>query len=429
MSPISSPISTRPERPLNVWLLQTGEILPLSPGAKRLRTALLAERLARRGHRVLWWASAFNHLRKSWEFDSDAVIRTDGGVTIRALKGAGYSRNFSPMRWLDYRRVAAKFRAAAPKEAPPDVIVASMPGYDLAAEAVAYARARSIPILVDIRDQWPESFVDPLPSWLRPLGSVALSGETRLMKRALSGADSLVSMSQEILDWGLIQAGRGATPSDLVFPLGGRSPETGARPCSPSLSRALRRAEGKLVIVFIGTFARYHNPSALVECARVLAGSGIHFIIAGDGPLRAGLVAAANDSADIDFPGWLDQIDIDALLSRAAVGACTTDPDMVRPFFPNKVFSYMAAGLPVLSAFRGEMRRLVESERIGFHFESVEELASALRRLHAEPELRADMGKRALQVFRGRFDSDGIYERYADHVESVAARRGTHAPG
>jgi glycosyltransferase involved in cell wall biosynthesis len=332
------------------------------------------------------------------------------------------------MRWLDYRRVASKFRAEALREAPPDVIVASMPGYDLAAEAVAYARERSIPALVDIRDQWPESFVDPLPSWLRPLGAGVLSGETILMKRALSGADSLVSMSQAILDWGLIQAERHAKPSDLVFPLGGRSPEPGASPHSPELSRALRRAEGKLVVAFIGTFAHYHNPSVLIECSRLLKGSGIHFIIAGDGPLRAGLVAAANDSADIDFPGWLDQIDIDALLSRAVAGACTTDPGTARPFFPNKVFSYMAAGLPVLSAFHGEMRRLVESERIGFHFENVEQLASAVRRLQSEPDLRTDMGKRALRVFRDRFDSDGIYERYAEHVESVAATRGNHVP-
>lgn len=407
---------------LDVWILQTGEILPLRPEVKRLRSALLAQRLARRGHRVTWWASAFNHLRKEWEFPTDAEVWADDGIRIRALRGVGYSGNLSPMRWLDYRKVASKFRLAAVKAPRPDVIIASMPGYDMADEAVRYARSREVPILVDIRDQWPESFVDPLPAMLRPLGLAALSSETRMMRRCLAGADGLVSMCESLLDWGLRQANRSRHADDRVFYLGGRPPSAAAQPQSKALAAALARAKGRFLVAFIGTFARYHNPSVLIEAARHLRGEGFHFIIAGDGELGPSIARAAGDLDCVDLPGWLDQSDIDALLVRASVGACPTDPSVERPFFPNKVFAYLGAGLPVVSAFPGEIRSIIEGEGVGLHYDGVEGLVAALRRIKGDGDGRRRMSAAARALFAKRFDAGEIYDMYATHAEVIAGR-------
>lgn len=46
---------------MNIWLIQIGEILPLEEKAKKMRTALLADKLVERGYSVLWWTSAFDH--------------------------------------------------------------------------------------------------------------------------------------------------------------------------------------------------------------------------------------------------------------------------------------------------------------------------------------------------------------------------------
>ena len=49
---------------MNIWLLQTGEPLPIRSGVRKMRTALLADKLLERGHKILWWASAFEHQQK-----------------------------------------------------------------------------------------------------------------------------------------------------------------------------------------------------------------------------------------------------------------------------------------------------------------------------------------------------------------------------
>jgi hypothetical protein len=49
---------------MNVWLITIGEPLPVQEGARKLWTAIVAEGLVARGHRVLRWSSAFDHFKK-----------------------------------------------------------------------------------------------------------------------------------------------------------------------------------------------------------------------------------------------------------------------------------------------------------------------------------------------------------------------------
>ena len=100
---------------MNIWLIQIGELLPIKDGERKLRTAILADKLTERGHSVLWWASAFDHFKKVWISKKDTEFVLKNGVKIIALKGIGYKRNISFSRFVDHRIIAMKFRKAAPK--------------------------------------------------------------------------------------------------------------------------------------------------------------------------------------------------------------------------------------------------------------------------------------------------------------------------
>jgi len=56
---------------VNIWLIQTGEPLPIGSGIRKMRIAVLADTLLERGHKVLWWSSAFEHQRKEMVSDRD----------------------------------------------------------------------------------------------------------------------------------------------------------------------------------------------------------------------------------------------------------------------------------------------------------------------------------------------------------------------
>ena len=137
---------------MNIWALQTGEPLPIEKHVRKMRTALLCEELVRRGHTVFWWASAFEHQRKMWICDRHMDLKVSSGLTIRPLRGCGYSANISIRRYIDHMIVSLKFRSQSKGMGIPDLIVASVPCYHLAYDGMVYSKQNNIPLVVDIRD-------------------------------------------------------------------------------------------------------------------------------------------------------------------------------------------------------------------------------------------------------------------------------------
>ncbi|MBM3766502.1 MAG: glycosyltransferase family 4 protein [Acidobacteria bacterium] len=414
---------------MRVWLLQTSEQLPVRDGVRKLRTRLLAEALAARGHSVVWWASCFNHLRKEWYFDRDTEFQDGPALTVRALKGFGYRRNVSLARFADHRRIARKFSRAASRSLRPDLIVASLPSHDLAEAAVRFARARGVPIIVDVRDKWPHNFLDAAPCSLRWLARIALAGEFRRTRNALRGADAILSMTSPLLEWALQIADRSAGPNDRVFYLGAYRELDGV---VPSALRSLieSRLKGKCVVTFVGTFSTYHNPEiALAVARRFRDRPDIVFVLAGDGDLAEELRRRAAALDNVVFTGWLESAGIAALLGASHLGLCTTGAKSERFFLPNKVFAYLAEGVPIASAFDGELRDLIDQEKIGFNFRDEDELAGAIRSMAASAELRRSLSDNAARFFRSRCNAEVIYPQFVEHLERIAARRGVPSAG
>ena len=161
---------------MRVWLVTVGEPLPLDPGSPRLlRAGILAERLWERGHQVVWWTSAFDHTAKRHRCAGVKAIQLRERYHLRLLHGPGYRRNVSLARLLDHRAVAHEFSRQAIAETPPDIIVASFPTIELSAASTSYGLKRGIPIVLDVRDLWPDIFLNILPAWFRPFGQIALA--------------------------------------------------------------------------------------------------------------------------------------------------------------------------------------------------------------------------------------------------------------
>jgi glycosyltransferase involved in cell wall biosynthesis len=407
---------------MNVWLLKIGEPVPDGLGVRKLRTAMLGDELHRRGHRVLWWNSSYDHHQKEMRFRDDAAINLAPGFDVRTLRGMSYASNFSLRRYLDHRIIARKFRQRARRESPPDIIVAAMPDYHLAAEAVRYGRERGIPVLVDVRDQWPDVFVRLSPRPLRGLVRRALRRDYGTLAVALRGATCLVAMTTGLLAWALRHAGRAQGPLDEVFFLGAPPLAVEAPAPTPRLQSLAQRAEGRFVVTFIGTFGHAFRPEVVARTARLLHHSdpGILFVLAGDGPFRKDLEERSRDLPNVLFPGWLNNDEILALL--AVSGAGVVPSNVLDDVFPNKAFTYLSAGLPVLSSDDGDLRRLLETHNAGRHFvrDDAEELARHVRALAGDAASRARFAQNARQLFRSELESGAIYRAFTDHIERVA---------
>ena len=373
-----------------------------------------------RGHTVEWWASCFNHLRKEWYFDKDTTFPVEPALTVHALKGIGYRRNVSLTRFIDHRMIARKFSRLAETEPQPDLILASLPAHDLAEAAVRYATARNVPIVIDIRDKWPHNFLDVVPPGLKWLARLALAREFRMVRRTLSRADALLSMTAPLLEWALQNGCRKAGEGDRVFYLGAYRERSGSVP--EELGTLIRsRLNGRFVVTFVGTFSTYHNPKIVLSVAKHFRDRpDVVFVLAGDGDLGSELHRQAASLNNVVFTGWLDSAGVSALLRASHLGLCTSGKHSERFFLPNKVFAYLSEGVPIASVFDGELREIINRENIGFNYDNENELVEAIRSISASAELHHRMSENATRFFESSCDGNVIYPRFVEHLEKIA---------
>jgi glycosyltransferase involved in cell wall biosynthesis len=409
---------------MRIWIIQTGERLPVYEGLRKLRSAILAEKLAEKGHKVCWWANAFDHFSKEWVTTRDSVIELSNGITLNLLKGIGYKRNISIRRYIDHRIIAWKFRLKARKCDKPEVLVIATPSHDIAYQAVRFARSRSIPTIVDIRDPWPDIFIDSVPRSIRKLARLLLFNDFRMIKSIMRNANSLVAVSNTFLEWGLSYAGRRRTDKDLVYYLGYRElPAIENMKESPRMKHLIKEISNKFVVSYIGSFSSYGDPRILIDCAKLMLNHNIVFVLAGSGDHFDAVREKANGLPNVKMPGWLDQSEIDILLMNTHVGVCIAPKKI--DLFPNKAFLYLAAGIPIISSYEGDLKELIEHEKIGYSYKpgDLGALAQHIYSLFCNETECRNMARRAKELFNRRFNEERIYYDYVNHIENMVLRQ------
>lgn len=407
-----------------IWLITTGEPLPL-PGAtdRLLRTGILARHLVERGHQVTWWTATVDHFHKRFFPGASEVVPVSPGLELRFLPGRLYRRNLSPARFLNHREVAAAFRRLAPARPRPDLILCSLPTLDLSLAAVRFGAATGVPVILDIRDLWPDVFYHLLPGPLRGLGPTLFYPLYRQACDALGGATALVGISERYLEWGLAHARRGRTGADQVFTIG-FPPQLAVEPAEVLRARkAIGAGEGKTVCWFAGSFAGHIDLATVLAAARQLQGRrDILFVLSGAGEREAQLRAEAADLPNVRFSGWLDRRGLAAMGRAVDIGIAPYRPGALMTL-TNKLFEYMSAGLPVVLGLRGEAETIVTRAGNGLIYEpgNPASLAAQVTRLADDPGLRQAQAEASRRIFASSYSTDVLYPRFAAYLEAQAA--------
>jgi glycosyltransferase involved in cell wall biosynthesis len=393
---------------------------------------MLSNALARRGHELTFWASDFDHINHT-RFCIPEVAQCGWTKTvIKLLHGCGYSNDVSPKRVFHNRGLASHFSQMAIRENKiPDIIYTQVPVMELAEAVVNYGKKVDRPVMVDIRDLWPDVYEQALPPWMRKATRYLLHTEYRRIKRILKQAYGVTAVSKSYLQWALKHAERQIGETDGVFHLGfDFRADTDSHIISSQRSENYRKKLSAnaecMIITFVGTFSKDRNLDIVLRVAQKLFErneKNVLFVFAGKGRGEEALRNAANRLSNVKYFGWLQYEELIELMNSSDVGIAAYDKNALMSL-PNKPFEYMAMGLVLLNALGGELWEMVNKEAIGLNYnpDDEEELYDAVTYLSQNPELRKQMGKRSKELYNSEFRSDKIYTNFAIHMENSSSK-------
>jgi glycosyltransferase involved in cell wall biosynthesis len=230
----------------------------------------------------------------------------------------------------------------------------------------------------------------PLDVFQKERGAVVLR---RLRNLELRRAARIVVPSQALADvvrgWGFA--------ADVV-------PHAVSVPRLPEVSR-----DGR-TLVFAGRLVPQKALSVAFEAVK--RNPDVTLLVAGDGPERAKVEAAAPDNAR--FLGAQPREQVFELLHAADATLLSSDWES----FGLVAAESLAVGTPVIAAAAGGVAEVVEHERNGL-LVPPEDLADAIRRYFSDPELQARLRSAAAESVR-HLAPEEIYPRYERILEEAA---------
>jgi glycosyltransferase involved in cell wall biosynthesis len=392
---------------------------------------MLVSRLVERGNSVTHWASTFDQLHKTFRFCEGREITLGSRLRYRFLHGpTAYVKNISLSHSRHDRELAAAFHRAASEEALPDLILCSIPPLRLARRVSEYAHSHSIPLILDVRDRWPDSLLNNLHFPIKQLFGWIFRHERRRAKQVLYRADGVTAISEDCLRWALRQSDRPPQRWDRVFPLAYEEPPQSlfeSEEQRRDYLHALRLENASAVITCIGRVGSVFDFDAVVVLAGQFAAEGrsdVRFILAGEKPTprrrmhRKIRLGSRMRLPNLTATGWLDREDLQRLLSVSTIGLLPYR-DMQGPTVRNKSMDFLAMAVPVVSSLGGEMAQLMEHYRFGLPFAAgdVIGLRACVDRLLASEELRDSLRAGARRAFQENFTAQRVYGAFAEYLE------------
>jgi glycosyltransferase involved in cell wall biosynthesis len=185
----------------------------------------------------------------------------------------------------------------------------------------------------------------------------------------------------------------------------------------------------------IGMISRMNDPvkrhDLFLRAAKRLAERfpQLRFILVGDGPLRGGLEALADQLGLRDRVVFLgDRRDVPAVLATLDISVLPSASESLS----NVILESMAAGVPIVAANVGGNPELVQNGTTGLLFPSgdEEQFSRAMETLVTQPELRKQFGICARQRARAEYTIPKIRDRYQELYRELLAEKGwmTTAP-
>ena len=415
---------------MNVWIVNHYAIPPSMGGL--VRHYYFSKYLQKKGHTVKIFTSSKIHNTDINMIKDKSLYREEmeDGVEYTFVRSRDYKGNGIDriVNMIDFPFKLLKALRTFYKRKRPDVIYASSPDLFVAFFSVLFGKWKKIPVVVEIRDLWPESVVaynrmsskNPIIHFLYHMekwiyvhaDQIVFTMEGGKQYICDKGWDKKVSLDK------IIHINNGVDIEEFQY----------NKMHYPFRDEMLDGDAFK--VVYVGSVRYANNLIDVVNAGKVLkkrSDQKIRILVYGDGTEKDALERISNDNhLNVFFRGPIEKKYIPSLLEQADLNLINVRSATINKYGCswNKLFEYMASGKPILCNLPVKYD-LIRKYNLGVarKFDSAEEYAEALQMFAALPRERYEEYCENIKSVVGNYD----YANLANIIENVLLK--THRKG
>jgi len=416
---------------LNIWIVNQFASTPSIPGKQR--DYQYAKAFSLEGHHVTLWRSSYSHWSREEIIKNERpyVIDTDGNLNIIHLKTKPPYYKNDHRRFLNMLSFAyALEKTSRTVSPPPHVIIAAYPSPFAAFAACRISTRFGAKFILEIGDLWPQVWIERKAfSRYHPFIVILYALEKYLYKRtevfvsSLPFADDYLK-EKVVKSYKFLWIPNGINLDD--FKLNGMQ----SNQCDNvnAILKALsdEKQKGNMNVIYVGGIGVGNRVDCIVQAAKILKDLGeskISFHIIGDGHSKDMIIKYVSDNKLNSVKMWPPIIrkSVPNILKHADVGVICLHNNPIYRYGVNlnKIYDYMAAGLPII--FSANVRNnLVDLYKAGITIppSDPDKIASALQKFLSMPsEERTSMGARGCDGVAKDYDIKKLAKKYLELIE------------
>ena len=404
---------------MKVWLFQAGEPLAVKGKKERLlRTGLMCEELAKRGHDVTWFATTFDHFTKEQLYNKDTVIDIKSNYRMNLIWAPEYKKNISIARIINHKYLALRFQKIAKNLEKPDLIYASFPTIDYAEAAVKYGERNNIPVIIDVRDLWPDIFNHNLSGIKKIIAFPYIQYMQYKTKKIFKKAYAINSISDKIVDWAIKKANREKNEKDKSFYIGYSNKKEIKEEIIENVNK------DSFNLCFFGTLNNQFEFDRIVKIAQKVKDYNIKIYVCGTGEEYNKLHKQSENLYNLEMLGWLNKEKLHYVLKNSKIGLAPYKPTFdFQMSVSNKFAEYLSYGLPIVLTSGGYMGELVEENKCGINSNNEDEIAEYIIKISQNKDLYKQISQNSIKLYEEKFIAEKIYSDLVDYLEQLGGCR------
>jgi len=382
---------------------------PPEMGAAATRLFQLGKRLAAAGHQVQVLCPLPNYLRGDVFADYRGKLRVvEQMAGMRVVRTWTYKTDSPrrPIRWLAHASFQVSSLLGALLLGRQDVVLFNSPPLSIVPVGLRIGWLKRARTVMYVADTYPDIWL----RWGFRLSELGLRRSRRWERTGYERSDLVLTTTpttmSEIKE-------RFPQISAEVLPNGADTDVFRPSLRSQSVRAALGAGADDFLVGYFGLHGEEHGLEAVVDAAAQTNGSGVRFVMAGDGNAKAALMERARrlGIGNIRFLDVLPRSEVAATLASCDAALAPLSCKLPGTM-PSKVFEALASGVPLVTTDGCDAAELVRAHKVGRVFKPGDgtDLARVLADLATRPQERERVRRNCLELVR-HFDRDQVAAR------------------